>query len=146
MWRSPPGGCVDLERLGEAGFLRALARRHARVMPPAPIGPGDDASALGSLLITTDAFLEGEHFLAGDPARLIGRKALAVNLSDIAAMGGTPRAFLLCLGLPVKTPGRFIDELMTGLAGAASEQRVAWVGGDTVRSRLGIVIAITMLG
>jgi thiamine-monophosphate kinase len=137
---------VNLRRLGEAGFLKALLLRHRRVMPPPPAGPGDDASALGRLLFTADALLEGEHFLAREPARLIGRKALAANLSDIAAMGGVPRAFLLCLGLPERIPGRFLDDLMAGLAEAAAEHRIAWIGGDTVRSRAGIVIAITMIG
>lgn len=137
---------MDLRRLGETGFLSELVRRHARVIPPPPLGPGDDASALGSLLLTADAFLEGEHFRASEPAFLIGRKALAVNLSDIAAMGGTPRAFLLCLGLPKTTPGSFLTRLLDGLASAAAEHGVAWIGGDTVRSRKGIVIAITVIG
>jgi thiamine-monophosphate kinase len=137
---------MNLRRLGEVGFLRALVRRHRALMPPSPAGPGDDAAVLGDLLLTADALVEGEHFLAGEPPFLLGRKALSVNLSDIAAMGGTPSAFLLCLGLPSAVPGKFLDGLLAGIASAAAEHRVAWIGGDTVRSKRGIVIAITAIG
>jgi thiamine-monophosphate kinase len=137
---------VDLGRLGETGFLDELVRRHAGVMPPPPLGPGDDASVLGALLLTADALIEDEHFRSREPASLIGRKALSVNLSDIAAMGGTPRAFLSCIGLPPRTPSSFVRELTDGIAAVAAEHRVAWIGGDTVRSDLGIVIAITVVG
>ena len=115
-------------------------------MPPAPEGPGDDAAVLGRFLLTADALLEGEHFLAAEPAFLLGRKALNVNLSDIAAMGGEPRAFLLCLGLPEKLAGAYLGALLDGFASAAAEHRVAWAGGDTVRSRSGIAIAVTAVG
>ena len=137
---------MDLRRLGEVGFLRELVRRHRALMPPPPAGPGDDAALVGDLLLTADALIEGEHFLPAEPAFLTGRKSLAVNLSDIAAMGGSPRSFLLCLGLPPATPGAFLDALMAGVASMAFEHGVAWSGGDTVRSRKGIVIAITAVG
>ena len=137
---------MDIGRLGEIGFLKWLVATHPRVIPPPPLGPGDDASVLGSLLLTTDALLEGEHFRTGEPAFLIGRKALAVNISDIAAMGGTPRAFLTCLGLPSGTPGRALTDLVKGFASAAEQHRLSWIGGDTVRSRRGIVITVTVIG
>jgi thiamine-monophosphate kinase len=116
------------------------------VIPPPPLGPGDDASVLGSLLLTTDALLEGEHFRAGEPSFLIGRKAIAVNVSDIAAMGGTPRAFLRCLGLPPGIPRRTLGDLVDGIASAAEQYGLAWIGGDTVRSRRGIAITVTVIG
>jgi len=137
---------LSLGRIGEVGFLEDLIRRHAGVMPPPPTGPGDDASSIGKLLFTADALIEGEHFRLGEPPFLLGRKSLAVNLSDIAAMGGSPRAFLLCLGLPPGSRDRWIRRLMDGIASMARETGTSWIGGDTVRSPRGVVISITVIG
>lgn len=115
-------------------------------MPRPPRGPGDDAALLDRWLITSDALLEGEHFLADEPPFLTGRKALNVNLSDIAAMGGNPVAFLLNLGLPGSAPPRWTGKLLDGFASAAREHGVEWVGGDIVRSRGKVVLSVTALG
>ncbi|MBI3449120.1 MAG: thiamine-phosphate kinase [Acidobacteria bacterium] len=137
---------MDLSRLGEAGFVDALVRRHRRAFLPPPHGPGDDAAVLGRSLVTTDALIEDVHFRATEPPFLIGRKSLAVNLSDIAAMGGRPEAFVVALGLPSGLPARFLRALVDGLADGAAEAGVRWIGGDTVRSPRGVVIAITAIG
>ncbi len=115
-------------------------------MHPPPRGPGDDAALCGNLLLTTDALLEGEHFRATEPPFLLGRKALAVNLSDIAAMGGSPVACLLCLGLPASCPSRFVEGFLEGFASAAAEYGVEWSGGDLVRSPAGIHVSVTAVG
>jgi thiamine-monophosphate kinase len=91
--------------------------------------------------------VEGSHFLrrATSP-RDLGRKALAVNLSDVAATGGTPRFALVSLGLPPGLEVAFVDELYTGLRAEAESFGVAIVGGNISSSRLGLFVDIFLLG
>jgi thiamine-monophosphate kinase len=102
----------------------------------------------GKLLMTTDMLLEGVHFQRRwDRPRDLGRKALAVNVSDIAAMGGCPLYALLGLGIP--SSGPTLDELKALLAGMEEEaatHAVTFVGGDTCRSQSGLVLSITLVG
>ncbi len=141
-----------LASAGERGFIEALRGRFGRLAPPSPDGMGDDAAALPALsrgarlIATTDALLEGRHFRRGEPPYLLGRKALAVNLSDVAAMGARPRAFLLTLGIPADLPDPYLDRFVAGLAAAAREHDVALVGGDTCASESSLVVSITVLG
>lgn len=115
-------------------------------------GIGDDCAVLrrgGGLveLVTTDALIEGVHFdSAWHPPRLLGRKAAAVNLSDIAAMGGTPRYAFLSLGLPGDYETGWLTEFMTGFLEKLAEFGTHLVGGDTVRSPQGTVLSVTVLG
>ena len=78
-------------------------------VPSSPEGPGDDAALVrfppAGAVVTTDALVEGVHFLRAHPAEALGWKALAVNLSDVAAMGARPTAFLLTAGVPDDLPG-----------------------------------------
>jgi thiamine-monophosphate kinase len=99
-----------------------------------------------ALLITTDILIEGIHFERSwiDPYRL-GKKALIVNLSDIAAMGGTPKYFLISLGLPKNLSLSFISSFYRGLKEGAKRFRVDLIGGDTSLSQK-IVINICLLG
>ncbi|GIW07358.1 MAG: thiamine-monophosphate kinase [Dehalococcoidia bacterium] len=130
---------MRVSELGEFGLIDRLA---ARLSPcPAPdllVGIGDDAAVWRSgralTIATTDTMVEGIHFLAeeADPAA-VGWKAAASNLSDINAMGGTPRYALVTLGLPAETPVAWVDGLYAGL-GAFAEAGVAIAGGDIVRS------------
>lgn len=110
---------------------------------------GDDCALLRpnaglELAVTTDMLVEGRHFLPGvDPAAL-GHKALAVNLSDLAAMGAAPRFALLCLGLPgVDEP--WLQAFSDGLFALAGRHGVELIGGDTTRSPVRTV-AITAIG
>jgi thiamine-monophosphate kinase len=97
--------------------------------------------------MTSDMLFEGVHFdLAYTPPELLGRKSLAVNLSDIAAMGGKPLWFLLSLGLPSTLPLEFVDRFVAGLLAIADEHHVTLIGGDTCSSRAGLVISITLIG
>lgn len=144
---------MQLSELGEFGLID-LAARLAGGGPAAAgqTGIGDDAAVLPlgkgqSLLVTVDTLVEGVHFerAFSSPAAL-GRKSLAVSLSDIAAMGGTPRWFVLSLGAPARTPVRVVRELYRGMLALARRADVHLVGGDTVASPAGLTVSITLLG
>ncbi len=98
-------------------------------------------------LVTTDSLVEGVHFrLEISPPYLLGKKCLAVNLSDIAAMGGIPRFAFLNLGLPNPVPRGFLPSFIKGLKKEAEKFSVALAGGDTHQSPQGISIGLTVIG
>ena len=142
---------MKLAELGEFGLIDRISHRVAS-SPSVPLGIGDDAAALlptpGTLtLITSDMLLEGVHFdLSCCDAHSLGRKSLAVNLSDLAAMGARPRQFLLSIALPAELSLEFIDGFMAGVMQQAERFGVTLVGGDTCASKGGLVISITALG
>jgi thiamine-monophosphate kinase len=119
--------------------------------PRVPLGPGDDCAVLAatpsSMLVTTDMLLEGTHFVLAEagPAR-VGRKAMAVNLSDIAAMGGRPIAAVVSVALPRQGTRRLAEELYEGMRRIADEFVTAIAGGDTNTWDGGLVISITLVG
>lgn len=145
----------------------ALIRRYfAALTPPlqpGEVGIGDDAALLTwpragtpqrersssaekyppMLAVTTDTLVAGRHFFPDVDAEALGWKALAVNLSDLAAMGATPEAFLLALTLPAANP-TWLERFAAGLAACASRYGAALVGGDTTRGPL--TVTITALG
>ncbi len=102
---------MNLKQLGEFGFIAEIQKQFSINLPANVEGIGDDCAIIhqagqNSLLITTDLLVEEVHFLKEDiSAFQLGKKALTVNLSDIAAMGGTPRFAFLSLALP-KEPKR----------------------------------------
>jgi thiamine-monophosphate kinase len=115
------------------------------------LGLRDDAAVLRppeghELLVSCDAINEGEHFLKDDPADSIGHKALAVTLSDLAAKGARPYAYLLSLSLPRDISPDWLKGLAAGLDALQTEAGVALVGGDTTASQGGISIVVTGLG
>jgi thiamine-monophosphate kinase len=138
--------------LGEIGE-KALVR-HIRGRIPAGagvvVGPGDDAAAVEAApasLVTADSLVEGVHFRRDEfPARLLGRKALTVNLSDVAAMGGIARYAVVSLCLPAGVTLGWVDSLYDGLLERAAESGVALVGGNVARSRESVVVDVTLLG
>jgi len=140
-----------LSNLGEFGLISRIAAAaftHESVIT----GIGDDAAVTVlspgmQLLTSTDMLLEDVHFRRAwhDPYRL-GRKSLAVSISDIAAMGGIPRWALLSLAIPFKLPLDFIDEFMRGFLAMASENQVFLIGGDTCSSRSGLTVSVTIMG
>jgi thiamine-monophosphate kinase len=142
-----------LEALGEFGLIGLIRRRIRHRSAGTIVGIGDDAAVLsaegtGELLVTTDLLLEGVHFQRrwGRP-RDLGRKALAVNVSDIAAMGGQPRHALLGLAIPADGPGlEELEALLAGLEEEAERYGITLVGGDTCGSQSGLVLAVTLLG
>ena len=142
---------MNLRSLGEFGLINRIAEQ-VRETPGLCCGIGDDAAALeptaGYLqLLSSDMLLEEVHFDLEftDPARL-GRKSLAVNLSDIAAMGGRPRYFLLSLAIPPKLSLEFVDAFIGGMLELAAGFGATLIGGDTCSSRKGLVISITVIG
>jgi thiamine-monophosphate kinase len=115
------------------------------------LGVGDDAAILApgrgsNWVLTCDAFFEGVHFL-GDvhPPDSVGYKSLVRAISDIAAMGGTPRFFLLTLALPAARTGRWLDEFLKGMSRAARGMGIVLAGGDTTKNTK-VAISITVLG
>ncbi len=140
---------LTLAEIGERGLLRHIQRRMP-VSPGVRVGPGDDAAAveIGPVaLVTTDCLVEGVHFTReSSPARLVGRKALSVNLSDVAAMGGIGRYATVSLLLPPDVTVGWVDALYDGLLERAAEAGVAIVGGNLARSRKDVVVDVTLLG
>ena len=137
--RSYNGG-VQISELGEFGLIDRLARAAGAEAPgDLTVGIGDDAAAwrVGDhvLLATTDTLVEGVHFLPEfAPWADVGWKALAVNVSDIAAMGGEPLFALATLALPPETDVAAADDIYAGLVECAAQFGVAIVGGDIVRA------------
>jgi len=115
------------------------------------VGIGDDAAVLATggktdWVITTDQFLENVHFLRKlYPPSVVGYKALVRATSDIAAMGARPRCFFLTLGLPSACTGRWFDDFLGGMKGAARRFGLALAGGDTTKYPE-VVISLTVLG
>jgi len=138
--------------LGEFGFIRRITSGRVISRDHVVIGPGDDAAAWrpepGSLcLLTTDMLIEGIHFQLGyfEPEQL-GHKSLAVNFSDIAAMGGKPRDAYLSLGIPVeRLTVAFMDRFYAGVGALAGKWGVNILGGDTSHSSV-LVISVTVTG
>ncbi len=136
---------------GEFDYIRWL-RRQTPDDPRVRIGPGDDTAALAwpgdrDCLVTTDMLLEGSCFrLAEAGPRRVGRKAMAVNLSDIAAMAGRPVAAVVSVGLPREGGRALGEELYRGLREMADAFVTALIGGDTNSWDGPLVISVTLLG
>lgn len=135
---------------GEFGFiahhLRPLAAGHAGALELA-----DDAALLEptagmQLVLAKDALVEGVHFLAHDSAEHVAQKALRVNLSDMAAMGATPRGYLLALMRPKRLPPEWLGRFSQGLAQDQAAFGITLIGGDTVVTPGPLTLSVTMLG
>ncbi|MEO8144206.1 MAG: thiamine-phosphate kinase [Betaproteobacteria bacterium] len=131
--------------LSEFELIKKYFDRPAR---SAALGVGDDAALLRpsagmELAVSTDLLLEGRHFPSGADARKLGHKALAVNLSDMAAMGAAPRWVTLALALPAANEA-WLDQFAMGFFALAERFGVELIGGDTTRGPL--TICVTILG
>jgi len=135
---------------------RELVARLQERLAPAPdwllVGIGDDAAVVEPErnrveVLTVDAIVEGIHFdRAFTPPEAIGHRALAVNLSDLAAMGASPRLALLSLALPASLPLADYDGIAAGLASLAAAHRVHLVGGNLTRSPGPLIVDVTVVG
>ncbi len=142
---------MNLSELGEFGLIETIRARVASA-PGVHRGIGDDAAELEipvghRLLTSTDLLLENIHFsFAWTSAEDLGHKAVAVNLSDIAAMGGTPRFLYIGLACPAATEVGQLDAFVAGALAEAGAHGVTLVGGDTCRSPGPWIISITIEG
>lgn len=129
-----------------------LIARHFRPLAAAAgLDLMDDAAVLAppggrELVISADAMVAGVHFLADDPADLVARKLLRVNLSDLAAMGAVPLGYLLTVALPRPLDEGWLAGFARGLALDQDEFRIALLGGDTVATPGPVTLSLTILG
>ena len=130
----------------------SLIARHFRPLAgPGALGLTDDAALLApplgrELVLAADAMVEGVHFLPDDPPETLGRKLLRVNLSDVAAMGGVPLAYLMTTALPRGLPERWLPDFARGLAADQAEFGISVLGGDTVSTTGPVSLSLTILG
>jgi thiamine-monophosphate kinase len=143
---------MKLKELGEFGFIDRI-RADTLIRPEKVIkGIGDDCCVYRSTpdlvtLLTTDLLVEDVHFHSGRiPPYKLGRKSMAINLSDIAAMGGTPREALISMAIPDKFQVETLDAVYEGIKSMAREFDVNLLGGDTTSSRLHLVINVALVG
>jgi len=143
---------MSMEQIGEFGFIKKISRgcliRPENVLKAI----GDDAAAFISdqrevSLLTTDLLVERVHFLRNTTSAYnLGYKALAINLSDIAAMGGTARDAFISIGIPSDCPIVYLEELYNGIKTLAAEFDVNILGGDTTRSKTDLIINVCLTG
>ena len=136
---------------GGSGEDDLIARHFVPLAGPAALGLKDDTARFTptpghDLVVTADALVAGVHFLADDPPGSIARKALGVNLSDLAAKGARPVGFLLCLALPKEIPEDWIAAFARGLGQAAADGACPLAGGDTVAMPGPLTLSVTALG
>ena len=140
---------MKLSRLGEFGLIERI-RQKTPAGRGVRIGIGDDAAWIinqkDSSLVTADLLIQGIHFdLRWTSLFDLGHKALAVNLSDIAAMGGVPSYVILSLGLPADLDSAQIDAFYRGLQALARRTGVALVGGDT-NAAVTLIVSVCVIG
>lgn len=143
---------MTLKDLGEFSLIKKIDQKFSPLLPRGVTGIGDDCAVVRlnnriSELISTDMLIETVHFLPGlQNAYDLGYKSLAVNLSDLAAMGGEPTGAYLSLGIPPEREVGWIDEFFEGFYALAAETKTPLLGGDTTRSPNHFVISVTIVG
>lgn len=152
--RAPPLFASSLRAsvasVGEEALLRSIRRWLGRASPRPPAGIGDDCAVLiparGRELLTIDPVVHGVHFDGRVPARAVGAKLFRRNLSDIAAMGGRPRAAGVALALDCRVSLAWLAEFYRGLARESRRHGVPVVGGDVARLDGSLVATLAMTG
>ena len=143
---------TEIASIGEFGLIDRLAAGFVNGQPGSITGIGDDAAVIAvpageQLVCSCDMLAENIHFdLAYTPLHLLGYKAVAVNLSDIAAMNAIPRQIMVSIGISNRFSVEAVEALYEGIRQACREYRVDLVGGDTCSSRSGLVLSVTALG
>jgi len=140
-------------KTSRAGEFELIARYFAPLAQgvDGALGLRDDAAWLApepgtELVVTTDALVEGVHFLPDDPPELVARKALRVNLSDLAAKGAVPRVYFLDAVLPQTFSETWLAAFVSGLAADQAEYGIRLAGGDTAATPGPLTLAITAIG
>ena len=148
----PSSKLSDLQRVGEFGLISRFKSLLKYRSPHTVLGLGDDCAVYKTSpgyreVASTDALVEGVHFdLKTHPPEILGHKALAVNVSDIAAMGARPKIALVSLAIPDHISVKFLDRFYRGLDRASPKYEVELVGGDTVSSPKHFFINISIIG
>jgi len=142
---------MKLSDLHESGIIENLRRGFASCSPDVLQGIGDDCAVIRqgrqNLLITADMMIEGVHFdLSYTTFYQLGHKFLAVNVSDVLAMGGRPEHFTVSLGIPKTLTSENIDDLYKGMSWTGRSFGVDITGGDTCLSLSGLVLSGTLTG
>jgi thiamine-monophosphate kinase len=141
-----------IDKLGEFGLIKRLTEKIVLKQASSIKGVGDDAAVIepekdNLILFSTDMLAEGVHFdLTYTPLRHLGYKAVAVNVSDICAMNGTPTQITVSIGISNQYSVEALEELYRGMTYACEEYGVDLVGGDTTSSNSGMIINIAILG
>ncbi|TAF79519.1 MAG: thiamine-phosphate kinase [Runella slithyformis] len=143
---------TEIATLGEFGLIDRINQQFVNVLPQTIKGIGDDAAVIDNggneyLLISTDLLVEGVHFdLSYTPLKHLGYKAVAANVSDIAAMNGLPRQITVSIAMSNRFSVEAVDELYAGIKASCEDYKIDLVGGDTSASRSGLVISVTATG
>ena len=143
---------LEISQLGEFGLIDRISQGFATTQETSLKGIGDDAAVIDNgdgncTLVTTDMLVEGVHFdLAYYPLQHLGYKAVAVNVSDIAAMNGTARQITVSIALSNRFSVEAVDALYKGIRAACENYKVDLVGGDTTSSVSGLIISVTAIG
>ncbi|MCX7862427.1 MAG: thiamine-phosphate kinase [Bacteroidales bacterium] len=143
---------TPISELGEFRLIDRITSPFPKFHNETIRGIGDDAAVLklnseNYTIITTDVLVEGIHFnLVYTPLKHLGYKAVAVNLSDIAAMNGTPKYITVSIALSAKFSVEAIEQLYSGILAACEKYHVELIGGDTSSSMTGLMISITAIG
>lgn len=150
---------TEIQKLGEFGLIRHLTAGFESRQPSTEYAIGDDAAVIrpqtssvgrgdkGRMLVTSDILCEGVHFnLEYVPMKMLGYKAVAVNVSDICAMNGTPTQVIVSLGISARFCVEDMEQLYAGIKEACEQYGVDLVGGDTTASMTGLTISVTCIG
>jgi thiamine-monophosphate kinase len=139
----------DLKTIGEFGFINRISAH------PTPdrilCGIGDDCAVIAQSdsqvrLVTTDMMVENVHFFTDTPPEGLGQKLLAVNISDICAMGGTPTDAVISISVPINHDLGYLERFYNGLYACADRFDVAIVGGDTTSSNCCLILSLSISG
>ena len=143
---------VEISQLGEFGLIDRISKKFSLTQPTSLKGIGDDCAVLdidaeNCLVVTTDMLVEGIHFdLSYIPVQHLGYKAVAVNVSDIAAMNAKPEQITVSIALSNRFSVDAVDALYEGIRSACENYKIDLVGGDTTSSTSGLIISITAIG
>jgi len=143
---------MKLKDIGEFGLIESFSKKYfSEKLSNGFLGIGDDCAVIpafgGDFLVSTDLLTENVHFIKDEiGGELLGKKSLAVNLSDLAASGATPVASFLSIAIPMETDTDFLDDFFKGYAFWSKKFNCPLLGGDTTKSLSGLTINVTVIG